>query len=74
MATNEYVNKVVFGNDTLIDLSADTVTADKVLSGYTTHSAAGAPITGSIPTKTSSDISLVNTTLTVDSGYYATNI
>lgn len=74
MASNEYVNKVVFGNDTLIDLSADTVAADKVLSGYTAHGASGTPITGTIPTKTSADISLVNTTLTVDSGYYATNI
>ena len=57
MASNEYVNKVVFGNDTLIDLSADTVAADKVLSGYTAHSASGAPITGSIAQRSYEDIS-----------------
>lgn len=44
---NEYINKVVFGNDTLIDLTADTVTASDVLSGVTAHDRSGAPITGS---------------------------
>ena len=50
------VNKVqiVRGNqtETLIDLTADTVAADKVLSGYTAHDASGATITGSIATRT----------------------
>ena len=40
------VNKVIYGNRTLIDLSADTVTADKLLSGYTAHDKSGAQITG----------------------------
>ena len=43
----EYVNKVIFGNDTLIDLTADTVTAADLASGVTAHDASGAPITGS---------------------------
>ena len=43
---DKYVSKVVYGGKTLIDLTADTVTADKVLSGYTTHGKDGAPITG----------------------------
>lgn len=47
MATNEYINKVIYGGNTLIDLTSDTVTADKILSGYTAHAASGAPITGS---------------------------
>ena len=46
MASNEYINKVIYGGNTLIDLTADTVTADKILSGYTAHAASGAPITG----------------------------
>ena len=46
MANNEYINKVIYGGNTLIDLTADTVTADKILSGYTAHAASGAPITG----------------------------
>lgn len=40
------ISKVVYGGKTLIDLTADTVTADKVLSGYTAHDKSGAPITG----------------------------
>lgn len=43
---NQYVNKVIYGNDTLIDISGDTVTAAKVLTGYTAHDKSGAPITG----------------------------
>lgn len=45
MAT-KYVNKVVYGSRTLIDLTGDTVTADKILSGLTAHDKSGAPITG----------------------------
>lgn len=43
---NKYISKVVYGGNTIIDLTADTVTADKVLSGYTAHGKDGAPITG----------------------------
>lgn len=31
------INKVVYGGKTLIDLTGDTVTADKLLSGITAH-------------------------------------
>lgn len=44
---NQYVNKVIFGGNTLIDLTGDTITADKILSGYKAHDKSGAPITGS---------------------------
>ena len=44
---NQYVSKVVLGSETLIDLTADTITANKLLSGYTAHGANGAAITGS---------------------------
>lgn len=44
---NQYVNKVIYGNDTLIDLTSDTIAADKLLTGYTAHDKSGAPITGS---------------------------
>lgn len=40
-------NKVVYGGETLIDLTADTVEEDKVLSGYTFHDKSGAILTGS---------------------------
>lgn len=41
------VSKVVYGGNTLIDLTGDTVAPDKVLSGYTGHSKDGEPFTGS---------------------------
>lgn len=47
MATNQYVNKVVYNGTTLIDLTSDTVDASHVLYGYTAHDKSGAPITGS---------------------------
>lgn len=43
---NQYVNKVIYGGNTLIDLTGDTVTADKILSGFKAHDKSGAPITG----------------------------
>lgn len=47
MASNPYINKVVYGNETLLDLTADTAVANKVLSGYTFHDATGAQVEGS---------------------------
>ncbi len=44
---NEYVSKVVLSNGTtLMDLTADTVTAADLLSGVTAHDKSGAPVTG----------------------------
>lgn len=43
---NQYINKVVYGGNTLIDLTGDTVVANKILSGYTAHDKSGSPITG----------------------------
>lgn len=40
------INKVIYGGETLIDLTGDTVTADKILSGFTAHDKGGEPITG----------------------------
>ena len=39
-------NKVVYGTTVLIDLTADTVTADKILASYTAHDQSGVIITG----------------------------
>lgn len=35
------INKVIYGGETLIDLTGDTVTADKILSGFTAHAKEG---------------------------------
>lgn len=40
------INKVIYGSQTLIDLTADTVTADKMLTGVTAHDKSGETITG----------------------------
>lgn len=40
------ISKVVYGGNTLIDLTADTVTADKLLKGVKAHGADGEPVVG----------------------------
>ena len=46
MPTNSYNSKVIFNGDVLMDLTGDTVTADKLLKGITAHGKDGTPITG----------------------------
>ena len=41
------VSKVIYGDQTLIDLTADTIEAQHLLKGYTAHGADGEKITGS---------------------------
>lgn len=62
-----YNSKIVLSNGTvLIDLTADTVDASHLLSGYTAHGANGAPITGTCTydSDTSSDTAQVAEVLT----------
>ena len=40
------INKVVYGNNTLIDLTNDTVEASNLLEGETAHDRSGTPVTG----------------------------
>ena len=42
------VNKVVINNETQLDLTADTVSADKLSKGITAHNMAGEPIVGTM--------------------------
>lgn len=46
MAETKYTSKVVLGDEVLIDLTADTVTAADLKSGVTAHDKSGATITG----------------------------
>lgn len=46
------INKVVYGNRTLIDLTGVTVTADKLLEGYTALDKSGTLITGTLEVPT----------------------
>lgn len=46
---NENINKVIFGSQTLIDLTGDTVSPEKLLKDQTAHDKSGAVITGTCP-------------------------
>ena len=48
MASNPYPNKISAFGVVKLDLSADTITADNLISGITAHDASGAPITGTL--------------------------
>ena len=49
MANNSYNNKIQLSDGTvLIDLTNDTVEADKLLEGFTAHNASGEAITGTM--------------------------
>jgi hypothetical protein len=50
------VNQVIYGSETLIDLTSDTVTPDKLFTGVTAHSASGEVITGTASVTISDEI------------------
>lgn len=56
------INKVQYGNTTLIDLTNDTVTAETLMQGYTAHDRSGAIITGTATGGGTGAISVVDTT------------
>ncbi len=58
------INKVIYNNVTIIDLTNDTVTPEKLYSGTTAHSANGAVITGTA----SISYDEVNEILTIPTG------
>ena len=45
------INKVLYGTQVLMDLTEDTVTADKLAKGETAHDASGEQITGTLETE-----------------------
>lgn len=56
MAVNENVNKVVYGNNTLIDLTSDTVEPSVLVTGYTAHDRSGAVVTGTLDVYNKSEV------------------
>lgn len=58
---NANINKIIYGGRTLIDLTSDTITADKLAEGYTAHDKSGAIITGTntYDSDTSDDTAMV---------------
>ena len=43
---NQYVNKIIVGNDVKLDLTGDDVTPEKLAAGIKAHDKSGAPIVG----------------------------
>ena len=67
------VSKVILNGDTLIDVTQKTVTSASMLSGTTALKNDGTDITGSIASKTSSDLTASGATVTAPAGYYASS-
>ena len=65
-------NKVIINGETKIDLTTDTVAADKMLADTTAHDKAGEQVTGTIPVDQEPEVS--GTTKTYKAGYYSTPI
>lgn len=55
MATTN-VNQVIVNGETILDLTADTITADKLASGITAHDASGAQIIGTLTTASDNNV------------------
>lgn len=53
---NPYVNKVMVNNATIIDLTADTITAENVIEGYSFHAADGSTVQGTLTHLTDAEI------------------
>ena len=67
---NMNVNKVIYGGDVLIDLTGDSVSADKVLKGITAHDKSGAKITGTCTFDSDTSEDTAAGEYTVPQGYH----
>lgn len=57
------VSKVVYSGTTLVDLTADTVSADTLAKGVTAHDKTGAPVTGT------AEVTVSGETLIIPAGF-----
>lgn len=73
MATNPYVNKVVYDGTTIIDISDTTATASDVLNSKYIYTASGQKVQGSIASKSSSDLTVNGATVTAPAGFYSSS-
>ena len=69
-------NKIIYGGETLIDLTTETVAASYLLNGYTAHDRSGTVITGSMQNRTGTDTDTIDTVsevITISQGYHDGN-
>ena len=65
------VSKVIYGNQTLIDLTADSVVANALLNGYTAHGADGNAVVGNCTFDAdTSDANATSSTILIGSNAY----
>lgn len=66
------INKVVYGEEVLIDLTGDSVTEDTLAKGVTAHDKSGAVITGTMPNNgaVTGEITEKETDYTVPLGFH----
>lgn len=63
------VNKVIYGDETLIDITDTTLDADKILLGYEGYDASGTKVTGRVGATVEDNIMVCNAPLfSVDDG------
>lgn len=63
MTNNTYINQVIFGTSTLIDLTNDTVTPEHLFKGIIAHMADGSTTTGT------AEVTVVGTKLIMPTGF-----
>lgn len=66
---NQYVNKVIYGNDTLVDLTGDTAEAGDVLLGKSFHLKSGLQSSGTLDPALKPDIAPVEASATTSQAY-----
>lgn len=65
------ISKVILNGVTKVDLTSDTVEANKLLSGIKATGADGNSVTGNIASRSSTDLTASGATVTVPAGHYA---
>lgn len=64
------ISKVVYNETTLLDVSEDTVEANKMLSGYTALKSDGTEVSGSISSKSAQTYTPTTSNQTISAGQY----
>lgn len=67
---NKFIKK---DGEVLLDLTDDSVSSSDLLEGVTAYDKSGEVVEGSIPIKTSEDLTVNGATVTVPAGYYESN-